>query len=197
MYSSREKLVKDVELRELSSVILKGWLINREDVPPSLKQHWSYRDELACLDGLLFQGDKLIVPKTPQSEMLGEESSDSFGYCEVQMQGKTVLFWPGMSIQIEENVEAYRLHTEHSRANRKEPLILTATQDQPWVKVGADLHELNNNRYKIIVDYFSKWPEISKLDNLTAKNVMSYMKSQNSRYGIPGDRRQQSAVRLC
>ena len=29
-----------------------------------------------------------------------------------------------------------------------------------------------------MVDYFSKWPEISKLDNLTAKNVILHMKSQ-------------------
>ena len=37
------------------------------------------------------------------------------------------------------------------------------------------------------MDYFSKWPEISKLDNLSAKNVISYMKSQISRYGIPDE----------
>ena len=47
--------------------------------------------------------------------------------------------------------------------------------------------EFNNQHYLLIVDYFSKWPEISKLDNLSAKNVISYMKSQISRYGIPDE----------
>ena len=53
-------------------MILNGWPNNREDAPPSLTQYWSYRDELTCLDGLLFKRDKLIVPKTLQPEMLKE-----------------------------------------------------------------------------------------------------------------------------
>ena len=60
----------ETENPDLSSVILKGWPNNREDVPPAVRQYWSYRDELTCLDGLLFKGDKIIVPKTLQSEML-------------------------------------------------------------------------------------------------------------------------------
>ena len=66
----QRETAKDVKLTELSSVIVKGWPNNSEDVPPSLRQYWSYRDELTCLDGFLFKGVKLIVPKTLQSEML-------------------------------------------------------------------------------------------------------------------------------
>ena len=60
----------ETENPDLSSVILKGWPDNREDVSPAVRQYWSYRDELTCLDGLMFKGDKIIVPKTLQSEML-------------------------------------------------------------------------------------------------------------------------------
>ena len=60
----QRETAKDVELTNLSSVILKKWPNNREDVPPSLKQYWSCRDEHTCLDGLLFKGDKYIAPKT-------------------------------------------------------------------------------------------------------------------------------------
>ena len=66
----QRETAKDLELKALSSVILKGWPDNREDVSPAVRQHWSYRDELTCLDGLLFKGDKIVVPKTLQSEML-------------------------------------------------------------------------------------------------------------------------------
>lgn len=52
-----------VELTELSSMIFKAWPENTENVLPSLRQYWSYRGELTCLDGLLFEGDQLIVPK--------------------------------------------------------------------------------------------------------------------------------------
>ena len=60
----QRETAKDVKLTELSSVIVKGWPNNSEDVPPSLRQYLSYRDELACLDGLLFKGNRHIELKT-------------------------------------------------------------------------------------------------------------------------------------
>ena len=57
--------------------------------------------------------------------------------------------------------------------------------DRPWVKVGADLFELNSHHNLTMADCFSKGPDIYKLDNLTAKDIISSIKSQISRYGIP------------
>ena len=168
-------------------MILKGWPDNKEDVSPAVRQYWSYRDELTCLDGLLFKGDKIIVPKTLQSEMLEKIHETHLGIVKCKNRARQVLFWPGMSARIKETVAACALCAEHSRANAKEPLILMEIPERPWTKVGADLFEFNNQHYLFIVDYFSKWPEISKLDNLSAKNVISYMKSQISRYGIPDE----------
>ena len=168
-------------------MILKGWPDNREDVSPAVRQYWSYRDELTCLDGLLFKGDKIIVPKTLQSEMLEKIHETHLGIVKCKNRARQVLFWPGMSARIEETVAACALCAEHWRANAKEPLIPVEIPERPWAKVGADLFEFNNQHYLLIVDYFSKWPEISKLDNLSAKNVISYMKSQISRYGIPDE----------
>ena len=183
----QRETAKDLELKALSSVIFKGWPDKREGVSPAVRQYWSYRDELTCLDGLLFKGDKIIVPKTLQSEMLEKIHETHLGIVKCKNRARQVLFWPGMSARIEETVAACALCAEHSRANAKEPLIPMEIPERPWAKVGADLFEFNNQHYLLIVDYFSKWPEISKLDNLSAKNVISYMKSQISRYGIPDE----------
>ena len=175
----QRETAKDLELKALISVILKGWPDNKEDVSPAVRQYWSYRDELTCLDGLLFKGDKIIVPKTLRSEMLEKIHETHLGIVKCKNRARQVLFWPGMSARIEETVSACALCAEHSRANAKEPLIPMEIPERPWAKVGADLFEFNNQHYLLIVDYFSKWPEISKLDNLSAKNVISF-----SRYGI-------------
>ena len=85
----------------------------------------------------------------------------------------------------EKIVAACRVCEEHSRANPKESLVPMEFPDLSWVKVGANLFELNSHHNLIIVDCFSKWPDIHKLDNLTAKDIISSIKSQISRYGIP------------
>ncbi|XP_060067592.1 uncharacterized protein K02A2.6-like [Ylistrum balloti] len=48
-----------------------------------------------------------------------------------------------------------------------------------------DLFELKGQHYLLCVDYFSKWPEISKLQGLTSSSVINHVKSQFSKYGIP------------
>ena len=45
--------------------------------------------------------------------------------------------------------------------------------DIPWSKIGIDLFEFKGQHYLISVDYFSKWPEVNKLYNLSTKNVLS------------------------
>ena len=106
-----------------------------------------HRDELTCLDGLLLKGDKIIVPKTLQSEMLEKINETHLGIVKCKNRARQVLFWPGMSARIEETVAACALCTEHSRANAKEPLIPMEIPERPWAKVGADLFEFNNQHY--------------------------------------------------
>ena len=44
--------------------------------------------------------------------------------------------------------------------------------------------ELNGDHYLLTVDYYSKWPEVEKLDGLSLSNVITYLKKQFSRYGF-------------
>ena len=52
--------------------------------------------------------------------------------------------------------------------------------DLPWA-----LFELNNHHNLTMADCFPKWPD--KLGSLTAKDVISSLKSQISRYGIQNE----------
>ena len=67
----------------------------------------------------------------------------------------------------------------------KEPLISTVLPKFPWQVVGTDLFELNKDNYVLVVDYFSRFPEVVKLTSTTSANVISALKSVFSRHGIP------------
>ena len=45
----------------------------------------------------------------------------------------------------------------------------------------------NGIHYLLSVDYYSKWIEVAKLDDLTSNNVICHVKSQFARYGIPDE----------
>ena len=51
--------------------------------------------------------------------------------------------------------------------------------------VGVDLFELNKVNYVLLVDYFSRYPEVIKLSTTTSTVVINVMKSVFTRHGIP------------
>ena len=52
-------------------------------------------------------------------------------------------------------------------------------------KVAADIFHMKDNDYLLLVDYYSKWLEVHKPDNLSSKNTIAYVKSTFSRNGVP------------
>ena len=59
--------------------------------------------------------------------------------------------------------------------------------DRPWSKIGCNLFEFNGVHYLLSIDYYSKWIEVAKLDDITSSNIICHLKSQFARYGIPDE----------
>lgn len=183
----QEETAKDAALQQLQEVVLNGWPENRSDLLLDLIPYWSYKDEIACIDGLLYKGQKLIVPKSMRPEMLDLIHSSHMGVVKCKSRARDVIFWPGMSSQIEDKVLSCSQCAETQNKNPKEPMVPVDLPERPWAKIASDIFELNSQNYLLTVDYYSKFPEINKLDNLTTNNVVGYLKSQIARYGIPDE----------
>ena len=94
------------------------------------------------------------------------------------------VWWPGISKEIEAFVhkcpECVKL-----TANPKELLLTTPLPKHPWERAAADLFQLNGSTYLLVVDYFSRYPEVIKLNTTTSKTVISSLKSIFSHHRIP------------
>jgi transposase InsO family protein len=51
--------------------------------------------------------------------------------------------------------------------------------------IGADLFQLKDSTYLVVVDYYSRYMEIQKLTSTTSAGVISALKGIFSRHGIP------------
>ena len=107
------------------------------------------------------------------------------GIVKCKQRGRDILFRPGMSSQIEEKVSQCSLCAQFQRAQPREPMIIQDLPDRMWSKGGTDLFEYNGGHHLLCVDYYSKWIEVAKLDNLTSGNIICHLKSQFVPYGIP------------
>ena len=126
----------------------------------------------------------------PLVSLLGNKNLDNLtptGHLGVQKclsRAKASVWWPGMTGQLKRKIQECRECREHL-VQRKEPLIPSKLPAYPWEEVGADLFQLRGVTYLLVVDYFSKFPELIKLTSTTASNVINALKAVFARHGIP------------
>ena len=175
----------DPEMKAVKEAVLQGWPKNKSNSPVSIRAYWACKDEISCVDGLLFKATKLIVPKTLRPRMLDIIHESHQGIVKCKQRARDLLFWPGMTSQIEDKVAKCQVCNTYQKSQTKEPMVLSQPPSRPWAKIGVDLFEHKGLHYLLSVDYYPKWIELAKLDNLSSTNTIKYLKSQFSRYGIP------------
>ena len=91
-----------------------------------------------------------------------------------------------MNSQIEDNVsQCFTTCTQFRKAQPAESLISHEIPDRPWSKIATDLYHLNGPQYLILVDYYSKFPEVIPLNSTKAGPVITAMKFIFACQGIP------------
>ena len=158
---------------------------NKIDLPTVLLPYYQFRDYFSVQNGLLLKGDRILIPTCMRLEMLDLLHDGHFGIQKTRDRAIRSVYWPGISSQIEEMVKNCRICAKH-KPDRAEPLKPTPLPDRPWQKVGADLFQIRGCNYLVVVDYYSRYIEMAKLDkNTTSSNVIMHLKSIFARHGVP------------
>lgn len=177
---------KDERLKLLLEYIEKGWPNHKYNLEKKLSYYWSMRDELYCVDGVIFRNKQVLIPKSLKKQMLNLIHDGHLGIDRCKRRAREVLFWPGIAKDIEDYVKRCKVCQENSNKPSKEPMVLVPIPDAPWNKIGTDIFEYGKKSYLILVDYYSGFIEVASLGNNTSSNaVVNVMRENFSRYGIP------------
>jgi len=95
------------------------------------------------------------------------------------------LYWPGMSVDIDNVVTKCKLCQKYMNANAKEYLKCHEIPDLPFNKIGLDIAEYGGKIFLIVIDYYSKWPECLEMKSKTTTAVIRELKRVFSVHGIP------------
>ena len=156
----------------------------RGQVSGDLVPYWKVRASLSVCNNLLLYNDRIVVPLLLQNETLQRLHEGHQGIQRCKLRAKTSVWWPGISRQMEQMIQ--NCHTCAKEVNyRKEPLMPTELTEFPWQVVGSDLFELRGVHYLLIVDYFSRFPEVVKISTTTSTAIIAAMKPIFSRHGFP------------
>ena len=95
------------------------------------------------------------------------------------------MYWPKMDQDIEDLVR----HCKGCQLAAKSPPVRTqpwADMDIPWSRIHLYYAgPLNGYYYLVIIDSYSKWPEVFKYKHPTATNMIRALNEVFSRLGVP------------
>ena len=160
-----------------------GW--PEKNLGSDIKPYWRVRGELTVdKDNLLLYNQRIVVPKALQRPTLDKIHTGHQGVQRCRLRANTSVWWPGLSHEVENMVKQCPICARDS-VPRKEPMIPAQLPDYPWQKIGTDLFHLKGVTYLVVVDYFSRYPEVQKLSNTTSHGITAVLKTIFSRFGIP------------
>ena len=176
---------EDPDLQQLITIILIGWPDQRNQCPKSVLPYWNYSDELTVVDGLVFKGERIVIPSALRGEMLKRIHMGHMGIVKCKSRAKEVMLWPNMHGQIEDMVSTCLTCSEFHRCNPKEHIISHEIPERLWQTVAADLFQIEDVHYLIVVDYHSRYFELERMPSTTSSAVINKMKAIFARFGIP------------
>ena len=160
-----------------------GWPDKRQ-IPQGLTPYWKVRDALTAHQSLLLYKSRIVIPVSLQRETLSQLHEGHQGMERCRMRAQSSVWWPGISRELTDMV-TYCGVCAREASLRKEPMMASPLPDYPWQVVGSDLFTLKNTQYLLVVDYFSRYPEIVKLSSTTSTDVITALKTMFARFGIP------------
>ena len=69
----------DNHLQQLKSIIITGWPDSRDKLHGDLQPYWSYRDELAVMDGIILKGKCITMPNSLREQVFNQLHTNHIG----------------------------------------------------------------------------------------------------------------------
>ena len=95
------------------------------------------------------------------------------------------IYWININSEIVDIISSCHTCIHYQNKQQKETLIEHDIPKQVWTKVGTDLFSIFNQNVVIVVDYTSKYFEISLLPNTLSETVIIHAKIIFAHRGIP------------
>ncbi|MCP3662571.1 MAG: DDE-type integrase/transposase/recombinase, partial [Gammaproteobacteria bacterium] len=188
-YSTMDKL-----LARVCQYIKTGWPKRQTISNPSLRRFIAIRNELLEWNGIIFRGNRLIIPEILQPQILERLHSGHPGIVRMKQLYRESYFWICGSKDFEEFVESCQ-PCAASEKSSKTPEVPTGEfppPDRPWERVlaiditGPFWYAPRQQEYIVVLmDYFSNWPEILITGNTTSFKIITSLEEVFAAWGNP------------
>uniref|UniRef100_A0A183CHH4 RNA-directed DNA polymerase n=1 Tax=Globodera pallida TaxID=36090 RepID=A0A183CHH4_GLOPA len=144
------------------------------------------KDDISIVNDCLMLGERIIIPKALQKQILKMLHQGHPGTRRMKSLARIHVYWPMLDTEIESFVHKCPSCALAAKNPTKTTLQSWPKTDGPWQRIHMDYAgPFHKKMYLIIVDSYSKYPEISEMNSTNSAATISKLTSLISRYGIP------------
>nr|XP_037272788.1 uncharacterized protein K02A2.6-like [Rhipicephalus microplus] len=174
---------RDPVLSQVRAALWSGCQINlgSEGRPYDTRFH-----EMSVQGNCLLWGNRVIVPKSLQKEVLQLLHESHPGLSKMKAVARSHVWWPSLDNDIAITIQRCRICQEHQRVSRPVPVMPWPFPEKPWSRLYVDYAGPYRNTYFFIaVNAFSKWIEVFPVSTPSAEATISCMHSMFANQGLP------------
>ena len=182
----------DQTLEQVFNYMHSDWP-KRKSLDASMQAFYDVQYELSEYDGFLLRGERVVVPQELQSRIMNIAHEGHLGITLTKCRIRQDYWWPSMDNHIETLVRECIMCAQSDKSQKTfdAPLTPVPLPDGPWQKLAFDIMGPYENRpphlryVLVLVDYYSKWPEIEFVQSITTRVVIRFLSSVFAREGFP------------
>lgn len=180
----KQETMKDPMLSRILSYTRDGW---PQDVEiKDLKPYFNRKNELYEELGCVMWGHRVVIPRTCTDKVLRELHDAHMGINKTKLLARSYVWWPGLDEAVEAMCRACTVCAAVADAPQHHVPQPWPWPQRPWTRLHADfLGPIGGTTYLVVVDAFSKWIEISKVNSTSAKCLIDKLRDMWARFGIP------------
>lgn len=173
----------DPVLSKVYSSVISGW---PGIVDPTLVPFKSKRDELSTQQGCVLWGTRVVVPSLLQEKVLQELHETHPGISRMKALARSYVWWPNIDSHIERTVSSCNTCQSMRSAPPTAQIHPWIFPARPWSRIHVDFAgPISGCTYMVVVDAYSKFPEVVKMTNITARTTITALRDIFSRHGLP------------
>ena len=170
-------------MRKLYGYTLHGWTSTGKR---ELSFYFSLRNELTINDGLLYRGSRIVIPKAIQSEVIALLHEGHVGIDVMKSISRQCVWWKSIDGDITNYVKSC-ISCCQSKTSSRSAWTSWPEETAKWTRVHVDFCGpfVDGVNALVIVDAYSRWPEVHLMRSTTSSETISRLRRTFAQEGVP------------
>ena len=186
---SWKKLAEETEKDKLLSKLKVAISENFPNSGAEISEYSRYRDSLYITDNVILYQDRVVVPPSLRAAVLDTLHAAHQGVSAMQARAQAIVFWPGMSLDIQARRDRCRECNRNAPSQAHIPSEPAEPPLTPFEKIYADFFEYGGHHYLAVGCRLAGWPEIFQTPSGSAwsgaRGLIRCLRVMFSTFGAP------------